>query len=129
MQVHSKVGNAVRKQLPASLNPKILEQLEASFGPPAGRAASPPVPAVAKRMSESATPKQAAAGPSRRSNASPAPAVPKFAGELGRLCGDYVKIGPGAFKCHEQSATIFLGTAVFRVATLPIMMLGGLGCL
>lgn len=61
LQVHAKVGNAVRKLLPAGLNPKILEQLEASFGGNTpGRAASPPVPAVAKRMSEhSVTPKRA----------------------------------------------------------------------
>ena len=83
-QVHSLVGAQVRKHLPAGLNPKMLEQLEADFaaqsaspaaaagGAPAGRAdgsvtplgggrtaaparpASPPVPAVARRLSGTA---------------------------------------------------------------------------
>ena len=79
LQVHAKVGNAVKKQLPPGLNPKILEQLEASFGSPPGRAASPPVPAVAKRMSDSSTPKQAPA-PAHRSTA---PAVAQSSGEVG----------------------------------------------
>ena len=77
LQVHARVGNAVRKQLPHGLNPKILEQLEASFGDASGRAASPPVPAVAKRMSESSTPKQAPT-PTTRKNA---PAVLHSSGE------------------------------------------------
>lgn len=80
LQVHSFVGAPVRKHLPAGLNPKILEQLEAEFAAqpgspataggtgraaaagtplggggrnaPAPRPASPPVPAVARRLSE-----------------------------------------------------------------------------
>ena len=82
LQVHARVGNAVKKQLPPGLNPKILEQLEASFGGPPGRAASPPVPAVAKRVSESRTTKQAPIPAHRTSG----PAVGPTAGE---------QIGPG----------------------------------
>lgn len=81
-QVHSIAGAQVRKHLPGGLNPKILEQLESEFaaqagspaaataGPPgrvgggagtplggsraapAPRPASPPVPAVTRRLSE-----------------------------------------------------------------------------
>ncbi|CAL5219862.1 g1780 [Coccomyxa viridis] len=75
--VHGKIGNAVKKQLPPGLNPKILEQLEASFGGPPGRAASPPLPAVAKRMSASSTPKQAPAPAPRNT----APAVAQSSGK------------------------------------------------
>ena len=76
LQVHTTVGAPLRKHLPAGLNPKILEQLEAGFhaaslqeqkphqqqqpgaapnggGPAslgAGRPASPPVPTVARRL-------------------------------------------------------------------------------
>ena len=74
VQVHAKVGNAVKKQLPPGLNPKILEQLEASFGGPPGRAASPPVPAVAKRVSGGSTPNQASAPVPAQRNTAPAAA-------------------------------------------------------
>ncbi|KAK9901713.1 hypothetical protein WJX75_009833 [Coccomyxa subellipsoidea] len=100
--VHSLVGAPVRKHLPAGLNPKILEQLEAEFAAqpgspataggtgraaaagtplggggrntPAPRPASPPVPAVARRLSE-AVPSPAPAA-ARNGKAAAAAAAP-----------------------------------------------------
>ena len=93
VQVHAKDGNPVRKHLPPGLNPKLLEQLEASFGTHPARAASPPVPAVAKRVQEGSTPKQ----PANRST--PAASTP-----AGDLCS--LSIHCAASLCSNRAVNV-----------------------